>query len=187
MKDMADYGLKKNAEGYADPTAYAAITGIQKPGEIWAYKGGDALIIKNHGTFSSILRLVDDKSAGAVDVGGRFTDPRMLSCAYNDKFSIYQGKITPAEFGLLLACIENALGVELKARSAAVATDAAEIRKMEEAVAVLNERLSDAEAVGRAHMERCAAAENAATKYRIQLEMMQQMYSDLMEKFLQRA
>lgn len=27
---MPDYGIKKNKEGYADPTAYAAISKIQK-------------------------------------------------------------------------------------------------------------------------------------------------------------
>jgi hypothetical protein len=111
----------------------------------------------------------------------------MLSYAVNDNFSTYQGKVTPGEFGWVMAEIENALGVELKASSAVIATDAAEIRKMEESVAVLKERLSDAESMASAHMDMCAAAENAATKYRIQLEMIKQMYSDLMEKFLQRA
>lgn len=187
MKDMADYGLKKNGEGYADPTAYAAITGMQKPGEIWAYKGGDALIIKNHGTFSSILRLVDDECAGSVEVGGRFTDPRMLSYAYNDKFSIYQGKITPAEFGWLLAEIENALGIELKASSAVIATDAAEIDKLKEELVAVRSCYNEADSMMRDYMELCAAAKDEAMKYRIQLEMMQQMYSDLMEKFLQRV
>lgn len=186
MKDMADYGLKKNGEGYPDPTAYAAITGIQKPGEIWAYKGGDALIIKNHGTFSSILRLVDDECAGSVEVGGRFTDPRLLSYAYNDKLSIYQGKITPAEFGWVLADIENALGVEIKPHTANIAEEAERIKMVEELAAVRT-CYNEADSTMRDYRERYLAVKEEATKYRIQLEMMQQMYSDLMEKFLQRA
>lgn len=187
MKDMADYGLKKNGEGYADPTAYAAITGIQKPGEIWAYKGGDALIIKNHGTFSSILRLVDDKSAGAVDVGGRFTDPRLLSYAYNDKFSIYQGKITPAEFGWVLAEIENALGIEIEPHTATITVDTQESRKLKDELDALRCRLKEADSIANEYADRFKAAEAESVKSKIQLEMMQQMYSDLMEKFLQRV
>lgn len=184
---MADYGLKRNSEGYADPTAYKAITGIQKPGEIWSYKGGDALIVNNHGTFSSILRLTEDDGAVFVAVGGRFTDPRMLSYAFNDKFGLYQGKITPGEWESVLDGIENALGVDLAPRTAINAVNPQEIRNLQAELDALKARLKDAESLASAHLEMCATAENQATKYRSQLEMIKQMYSDLMEKFLQRA
>lgn len=54
---MANYGLKKNSEGYADPTAYAAIMGAAKPGEIWSYRGRECLIVKNQGKYSNIIQL----------------------------------------------------------------------------------------------------------------------------------
>lgn len=190
MKDMADYGLKKNAEGYADPTAYKAITGIQKPGEILAYKGGDALIIKNHGTFCSILRL-KDKECGdnCTEIGGRYTDPRMLSYAVNDNFSTYQGKITPGEFGWVLAEIENALGIEIEPHTASAvsAVSASENVRLKEELDVMQARLKESELRAVDHVERCAVAEDEAMRCKIQLDLLKQMYSDLMEKFLQRA
>lgn len=188
MKDMADYGLKKNNEGYADPTAYKAITGMQKPGEIWSYKGRDALIIKNQGTFCNILLLGEYNPKGTnIEIHGQFTQPNMISYAFNDYLNNYQGRVTPDEFESVLDAIEEALGIDLAPKAASIAVDTQENRKLKEELDAMTARFKETDALLTAHMEMCATAENAATKYRIQLEMMQQMYSDLMEKFLQRA
>lgn len=49
--EMADFGAYKNGEGYADPTAYEAVRGMAKAGEIWTYKDKEVLIVRNQGTY----------------------------------------------------------------------------------------------------------------------------------------
>lgn len=53
--EMADFGAYKNGEGYADPTAYEAVRGMAKLGEIWTYKDKEVLIVRNQGTYCNIL------------------------------------------------------------------------------------------------------------------------------------
>ena len=63
---MADYGLHKNSEGYADPTAYEAIRGMAKPGEVWKYKGREVLIVKIKAATATFYSLAITRKAACA-------------------------------------------------------------------------------------------------------------------------
>lgn len=111
---MADYGLNKNSEGYSDPTAAEAIKGMAKPGEIWKYKGREVLIIKNQGVYSNILTLSDHTRNGkneekSIEVAGRYTEPGMLSYAFNSNLGAFVERITKDEYDFVLKEVYIAL------------------------------------------------------------------------------
>ena len=108
---MAEYGAYKNSEGYADPTAYEAIRGMAKPGEIWTYKEREVLIIKNQGSYCNILQLGSYKK-DSVEVAGRYAQPGMLSYAFNDLLTECVQKLTNEEFETI--CDEVAEALELR-------------------------------------------------------------------------
>lgn len=105
---MAEYGAYKNSEGYADPTAYEAIRGMAKPGEIWLYKEREVLIVKNQGGYSNILQLGSYKK-GCVDVAGRYAQPGMLSYAFNDLLTSKVDVLTDEEFENICKEVAEAL------------------------------------------------------------------------------
>lgn len=110
---MADYGLHKNSEGYADPTAYEAIRGMAKPGEVWKYKGREVLIVKNQGSYSNILQLGDYKK-GSVCVGGRlYAQPGMLSYAFNDLLTERVETLAADDFNEIVQEVADALELRL--------------------------------------------------------------------------
>lgn len=107
---MAEYGLHKNSEGYADPTAYEAIRGMAKPGEIWIYKERECLIINNQGSYSNILQLGSYKK-GSIEISGRYAQPGMISYAFNDLLTECVEKITDAEFSAIREEVAEAMGM----------------------------------------------------------------------------
>lgn len=109
---MGDFGPYKNAEGYADPTAYEAIRGMAKPGEIWLYKEREVLIVKNQGNYSNILQLGKYKK-GCTDVAGRYAQPGMLSYAFNDLLTDCVDKLTDEEFAAIFEEVAGALQMRL--------------------------------------------------------------------------
>lgn len=108
---MADYGLYKNAEGYADPTAAEAIKDLPKPGEIYKYKGREVLIVKNQGGYCNILTLsaTPGKSKEWVNVAGRYTTPGKLNYAFNDRLGAMVERITDDELLDIILEIDYAL------------------------------------------------------------------------------
>ncbi len=83
---MNERELKRNNEGYYDPTAYEALKGIAKEGEIWTYRDKEMLIIKNHGNFCNALVLINARtSAGEIEVISKtmkYTNPAMVQYVY---------------------------------------------------------------------------------------------------------
>lgn len=110
---MADYGLYKNAEGYADPTAAEAIKGIAKPGEIYEYKGREVLIVKNQGGYCNTLALSTNPAKDRFEVAGRYTQPGMISYAFNDLLGAMVERITDAEMKEVLDAVEESLHLDL--------------------------------------------------------------------------
>ena len=108
---MQDYGLNRNSEGYADPTAAEAIKGMAKPGEIWKYKGREVLIVKNQGGYCNILTLstAPGKSKEWVNVAGRYTTPGKLNYAFNDRLGVMVERITDDELLDIMLEIDYAL------------------------------------------------------------------------------
>ena len=110
---MGDYGLYKNSEGYADPTAYEAIRGMAKPGEIWLYKGREVLIIKNQGGYSNVLQLGEYK-AGKMCVAGKwYAQPGMISYAFNDLLTERVETLTADDCNEILQEVADALELRL--------------------------------------------------------------------------
>lgn len=115
--------LKKNAEGYTDPTAAATLT-QPEPGDVWTYDGrGMCLVIKNHGPFSSILLLVDD-CGGPDDVkimtakGPKYTDPRRITYGLHRKMGRYLETVSVECFDHVVTAVENALDIYLPRQKA---------------------------------------------------------------------
>ena len=113
---MADYGMKRNGSGYYDPTAYAAMIGMAKPGEIWETNNGKklVLILKNHdhGNFCNCLTLTDKvEDKYCMEVRGKYTNPGMVQYLYNDYLSSWVTTLTPAEFENVRCAVSNALGL----------------------------------------------------------------------------
>lgn len=119
---MAEYGLYKNSEGYVDPTAYEAIRGMAKPGEIWTYKEREVLIVKNQGGYSNILQLGIYKK-GCVDVAGRYAQPGMLSYAFNDLLTAKVEAVTDEEFAAIQEEVAEALGLTNEPKGIVAAMD----------------------------------------------------------------
>lgn len=112
---MADYGLNRNAEGYADPTAAEAIKGIAKPGEIRKYKGREVLIVKNQAGYCNILTLSPNPGKGnaTIEVAGRYTTPGKLNYAFNQDLAKKIEQISGAEFKNVLSEIESCFNITL--------------------------------------------------------------------------
>lgn len=189
---MAEYGLNKNAEGYADPTAYEGIRGAAKPGEIWMYKGRECLIVKNHGGYCNILQLGTYKK-NSIEVAGWYAQPGMISYAFNDLLSEYVKRITTDEFAHVLDEVEDALCLtfikEADSMANPIPDPAAshEVEDMKHELDAMRVRIKEADSMANEYADRYKEEKAKADTYKIQLDMMKSMYSDLMEKFLQRA
>lgn len=175
---MADYGLRKNAEGYPDPTAYEALMGMAKPGEIWAYKDKKVLIVKNHGKYCSTL-MVGEYKHGSIEVTGGFVQPSMISYAFNDLLTFCDGKVTEDEFEEVMEEIGAALGIAI-CREVDGNQNADELNRM-------RKREKESADLLRIYEEQSKASLEEAVKCRNQLELLKGMYSELLEKFMQRV
>ena len=165
---MGDFGDKRNAEGYHDPTPYQAIKNMIKPGEIWTFQRKDnteaeVLVVAFSDNVATILYLMDDYKDGCIEVvskGVKYVNPRMLNWSWGGFLGKCVRKLSVQEF--------NQVGVEIEKILA--------IRIVKEADSMANE-----------YADRYKEAKADAERYRIQLDLIKGMYSELMEKFLQRA
>lgn len=123
---MADYGLFKNSEGYADPTAYEAILGMAKPGEIWTYRDKEVLVIRNQGSYSNVLQLGRYKD-GCIDIAGRYALPGMLSYVFNTLLIECVEKLTEEELNEVLRDVADAMGMQFDVEPVAVNFDAEKV------------------------------------------------------------
>lgn len=188
---MNDYGLKKNAEGYADPTAGAALS-QKEPGDIWAYNGGACLIIKNHGKFSTILLLESqEKHPNQVKImtksGPMYADQRLITYGLHVKMGRYIETVCDEDLDRALDAIEDALGVELPTvddicEAAGQETTDREAAKLLEEVAQLREDLKAMQDLVALKQAAADAAGRAEMKARNQLELLREMYNDLLAK-----
>lgn len=113
---MGDYGLKKNAEGYTDPTA-AATLNRPEPGDVWEYNGTRCLIIKNHGRWSTILQLTDNDHPNNAKVmtrnGPAYTDARLITYGQHTKMGRYIETVSVEDFKRVIEAVEVALSIQL--------------------------------------------------------------------------
>lgn len=108
---MSNNELRKNAEGYTDPTAAATLS-QKEPGDIWAYNGGACLIIKNHGKFSTILLLESqEKHPNQVKImtksGPMYADLRLITYGLHVKMGRYIETVCNEDLDRALDAIED--------------------------------------------------------------------------------
>ena len=158
---MAEYGLYRNSEGYADPTAAEAIKGMAKPGEIWQYKGREVLIVKNQGGYSNILTLspAPGKDKTTIEVAGRYTTPGKLNYAFNNLLGAMVERIPDGELKEVLAAIEASLSIRTE-------------QPIEEKFDRLKESVE------------CASLKTENRKLKKRLEVLRGMYDELLNRFL---
>lgn len=193
--------LHKNAEGYTDPTA-AATLNRPEPGDIWEYNGTRCLIIKNHGHLSTILQLTDKDHPANVKVmtrnGPAYTNARLVTYGQHTKMGRYVETVSVKDFKQVIEAVEAALGLNLQAREEADAQDVQNLRKKLDAAQVrileLEDQLDDYEGTVLGLERQLAAATNhinngavdkaqaEAAKARNQLELLREMYNDLLAK-----
>ena len=129
---MANYGMKRNCSGYYDPTAYAAMIGMAKPGEIWEANNGQKLVVilNNHGRFCNCLTLtdnVDDKHC--VEVRGMYTNPAMVQYLFSQHLSCWKATLKQDEFADIMDGVAYALGLHSPhASSAAIGSDGRKVK-----------------------------------------------------------
>lgn len=110
-----------NSNGYGANSVEAALREI-KPGDIWEYNNGDFLILKNHGSFSTGLRIVDYNAPGFIQVGEcdsapcanlRYTDPRKVCYANHTYLGKLITTVSRVELNIAVAAVEQALSMDL--------------------------------------------------------------------------
>ena len=108
--------LRKNAEGYTDPTAAATLT-QKEPGDVWEYNGTRCLIIKNHGRLSTILQLTDKDHPDNVKImtesGPAYTNPQLLTYGLHIKMARYIETVSVEDFKRVIEAVEVALSIQL--------------------------------------------------------------------------
>lgn len=118
--------LRKNAEGYNDPTPYNAIKNVEtenkvNAGEIWECTAGYNelkmfLVLKVFKRVALVLALNDEmKCEDDIEVickGIRFTTPYMISYKFEKGFVSYVKSMKEDEFATLLDVVGGSLGFE---------------------------------------------------------------------------
>ena len=101
---------RRNPEGYLDLTAYRALEGAPKSGEVWKYerKGGgivEELIIRNHGDYCACLLVIDDCMPNCIPVKARpgndinrYVNPQMLHFIYTAKLKLFLKRVPDENF-----------------------------------------------------------------------------------------
>lgn len=115
---MPKFGLKYNGSGYRDETAYRAMVGLAKPGEIWTARNEqeEVLILNNHGGWCNCLTMTDkavDKRCLEV-VGEQYvmyTNPGMVKYLFSDLLNWRVDRISPQGLEDIRGEVAEALGL----------------------------------------------------------------------------
>lgn len=118
---MADYGMCYNGSGYRDETAYKAIMGAAKPGDIWTEGEKLVLILKNQGAFCNVLMLREEQThSRMIEIisGKRFyTDPAMVKFTFCERLGQYVQRLPKDEIARVLEEVSTALDFAIKPKS----------------------------------------------------------------------
>lgn len=194
--------LRKNAEGYADPTAAATLS-RKESGDIWTYKGGECLIIKGHPGFATILRLHDsDKYGDRVKVadrddGPRYVDPAFIISGRYSEMGQYVETLDVNTFTLVIEAVEDAIGLsllghyipaqdldaqEVQELREQLAEAQATIEELREEAAQLKEDLEAMRNMAKLYQRRADESREEEIKARLRLGLLREMYDDLLAK-----
>lgn len=185
--------LRKNAEGYTDPTAAATLT-QPEPGDIWTHDGSNIfLVIKSHGPFCTGLLLMDD-CGGPNDVeivtgkGTKYTDPRRLSYSLRRKMFQYLETVDCVTFEHVVTAVEDALAIDLLREAKATnteTTDTREAAELREQLTIALEHIKVLESLKNMDKAELDAAHKATEKAKNQLELLRDMYNELLAKVVE--
>lgn len=198
---MSNFLDKKNSEGYSDPTPYQAVRNMIKPGEVWTFQKKDnteaeVLVVAFNDNIATILYLMDEYRDGCVECVGsdlQYVNPRMLNWSWGGYLSRCVRKLSDREFNQVIAEIEKVLTVKVAKEADSMANPAPdpaasrEMKEMKHELDAMRVRIKEADSMANEYADRYKEEKAKADTYRIQLDLMKSMYSDLMEKFLQRA
>jgi len=112
---MAYFGMSKNGSGYKDETAYKALMGMAKPGDVWTAGDGreQVLILKNQGSFVNCLTLAERKKHENMleiqSAGTFYTNPAMIKYLFCEKLGTFVQRLPADEFDRVLEAEEEAL------------------------------------------------------------------------------
>lgn len=112
-----EYGLKRNAEGYVDPTAYKAIVEADKPiaGDIFHEGDAEWLVLANNDGVLNVLKLLDESTANTVEVKSRaikHTDPRYVQYRFYNPHTFELVKSIPqSDLDSILDAVRDVLGI----------------------------------------------------------------------------
>lgn len=110
---MADYGMSKNGSVYRDETAFKALMGMAKPGDVWTMEDRKVLILKNQGAYCNCLTLMSEKKCERmieiISAETFYTDPGMVRYLFNDRLGVFVQRLPMDEFDNVLEAVEEAL------------------------------------------------------------------------------
>lgn len=168
--------MNRNGSGTYDGTAYKAIMGMPKSGEIWTYGSNEkeVLVIKNHGTLCTVLTLLNErKHQCCIEVASRamkYTDPRMVQYAFNDGFGSFVKALPDEAFDAVLDEIEDALSLNIPR------PDGAEITSTQEAYEQAKKKIEWLEAKLAAEKSKPTTSDS----------IYKQLYDDLIDRLIDR-
>lgn len=174
--------LRKNAEGYTDPTASATLT-RKETADIWTYRDGECLIIKCHPGHATILRLHDvNQYGGRVKVadrddGPRYVDPTFVISGRYHEMGRYVETLDADTFEEVLCAVEAALDINLQTSGPDTQDVGAEVEALRGQLVELKHQHN----LQKAELD---AANRAAEKARNQLELLREMYNDLLVRIV---
>jgi hypothetical protein len=177
--------LKKNAEGYADPTA-AATLARKESGDIWTYKDGECLILKAHSGFATILQLHDSNQYGDRILvterpdGPRYIDPAFVITGRYTEMGRYVETLDVGTIGRVAKVVADTMGLIVEPDE--MMTDTQEAEKLRDEVAQLRAALRAMQDLARLKQEAANAAGRAEMKVKNQLELLRDMYNELLAK-----
>lgn len=192
---MDNFAEKKNAEGYSDPTPYQAIKNMVKPGEIWTFQKkrdnteAEVLVVAFGDNIATILYLVDECKDGCVECVSKslkWVNPRMLNWTWGGFLGKCVRKLDIKEFAAISVEIEKVLAVKIS-REAFVTVNPNEVDNLKAELNAMHHRCVELDSKAAKYFESYKLEKNEAEKMKVQLDTIKEMYSDLMEKFLQRA
>ena len=173
---MMDKELKRNSEGYYDPTAYMALNNVQKgeymnrTGEIWEVNTGDkyykAVVVADDGNIATIIKLMDvDTDNSDFCIRNKFGCSRMLMFAFKQNLVQFIRKMTDEEFHEVQSKVAISLGIHTKTVEKIV-----EVEKPVEAVKAV-EAVNDMELI----------------ETKAQLSVYKSLYESLMQQLIGRG
>lgn len=117
---MIENDMKRNGSGYIDetPVKSGVLTGPQA-GEIWGSDmGKEFLILKNHGTFCTVLHLKDARRDGMeMEIQSRcimYTNPAMVQYMFRSNLAQFIKNVAEEQYFAIMQAVSERLGVTIR-------------------------------------------------------------------------